>query len=135
MQEAKELKDAAKRAGKKAKEDFKQREADMQQRHARELAAADAVAPSAENGAGDEEAPVAQEESAAGRTGGGGKVRMPTSRVLHCSCRCMVSLARAPCVRVKYAPQGRSDTGASAADSKSCAEQAGRRHPLGPQSA
>jgi hypothetical protein len=37
VQEVKELRDAAKRAGKKAKEDFKAKEADMAQRHDRDL--------------------------------------------------------------------------------------------------
>ena len=39
VQEVKDLKDAAKRAGKKAKDDFKEKEASMLQRHDNELRA------------------------------------------------------------------------------------------------
>ena len=41
LQETKELKDAAKRAGKKAKDEFKEKEAGMLQRHDNELRAQD----------------------------------------------------------------------------------------------
>lgn len=99
----------------------------MQQRHARELAVADAVAPSAEGGAGDEEAPVAQEESAAGRTGGGGKVRMPTPFEPHTLWYCRVCVACAPCVLAMYVPQTQSDAGSTAVSSASCPHRAGRR--------
>ena len=74
-QELKELKDAAKRAGKKGKDEFRAKEADMQQRHDRELAALDSGAGA---GAGDAETVSAAgdgDASSVAASAAGGKVR------------------------------------------------------------